>query len=42
MSTLYSGVVITLYFTICDFTKLCTKVVYICKYILVLPKDDRK
>ena len=42
MSTLHSGVVITLYFTICGLTKLCTKAVYICQYILVLSEDDRK
>ena len=42
MSTLYGGVVITLYFTIDGLKKLCTKAVYICQYKLVLPEDGRK
>ena len=44
MSTLYSGVVITLHFTICDLTILCTKAVCIRQYInlLVLLEDGRK
>jgi hypothetical protein len=41
MWTLYSGVVITLYFTICDLSKLFTKAVYMSVYIGT-PEDDRK